>query len=95
MSLPSLSLAGKVAIVTGGRRGIGNAIALLLAEAGADIAVADIVVDDGLLQAAAEEVRKLGRRSLPVQVDVTRKADVDAMVQKTIDTLGGVDIEHP
>jgi len=88
----SSSLAGRAAIVTGGRRGIGRAIALALAEAGADVALGDRVVDDGELEAVAAEVKKLGRRSLAVQADITRKADVDNMVQKTLAELGAVDI---
>lgn len=86
------SLAGKAAIVTGGRRGIGRAIALALAEAGADVALGDRVVDDGELDAVAEGVKKLGRHSLAVQADITQKADVDNLVQKTLAELGAVDI---
>jgi NAD(P)-dependent dehydrogenase (short-subunit alcohol dehydrogenase family) len=86
------SLAGKTAIVTGGRRGIGRAVALALAEAGADVALGDRVVDDGALEAVAEEVRKLGRRSLAVQADITKKADVNSLVQKTLAELGTIDI---
>ncbi len=86
------SLVGRAAIVTGGRRGIGRAIALALAEAGADVALGDRVVDDGELEAVAEGVKKLGRRSLAVQTDITRKADVDNLVQKTLAELGAVDI---
>jgi NAD(P)-dependent dehydrogenase (short-subunit alcohol dehydrogenase family) len=88
----SYSLSGKVAVVTGGRRGIGRAIALALAGAGADIALGDRTVDDGQLEAAAAEVKKLGRRSLAVKVDITSKAEVDNFVQKVADELGAVDI---
>jgi len=96
MSIPSLSLEGKVSIVTGaaGRRGVGQAIALAFAEAGADVAVCDYIVDtyDRNLGAVAEEIRKLGRRSLAIQADVSKKSDVDNMVQKVVDELGPVDI---
>ncbi|MBA7601585.1 2-dehydro-3-deoxy-D-gluconate 5-dehydrogenase [subsurface metagenome] len=92
MAAPSFSLSGKVAVVTGGRRGIGKAIALALAEAGADVALGDRVVDDGELNAVSEEVKKLGRRSLAVQADITQKADVDGLVQKTLAEFGTIDI---
>lgn len=94
MSIPSFSLEGKVAIVTGAKRGIGKAIALVLAEAGADVAVVTRVIKDATydLEAVAEEIRALGRSSLAVQADVANKADVDYMVKKTVKELGGVDI---
>jgi NAD(P)-dependent dehydrogenase (short-subunit alcohol dehydrogenase family) len=88
----ALSLGGRVAIVTGGRRGIGRAIALALAEAGADVALGDRVIDDGQLEAVAAEVRKSGRRSLALQADITRKAEVEALVQKTLAEFGAIDI---
>jgi NAD(P)-dependent dehydrogenase (short-subunit alcohol dehydrogenase family) len=88
----SYSLSGKVAVVTGGRRGIGKAIALALAGAGADIALGDRTIDDGQLEAAADEVKKLGRRSLAVKADITSKAEVDSFFQKVADELGAVDI---
>ena len=90
--IPDFSLKGKVAIVTGGKRGIGKAIALAFAEAGADVAVCGRVVEDGLLGDAAEEIRKLGRRSLAIQADITKKADVDNLVQRVTDEFGGIDI---
>ena len=92
MSIPSLSLEGKVALVTGAKRGIGRAIALAFAEAGADVAVCDYVIEDGELEAVAEEIQRLGRRSLAVQTDVSRKAEVDNLVQRVVAELGAIDI---
>ena len=86
MSILGFSLEGKVAIVTGGKRGLGKDIALALAEAGADVVICTRVFKDATdnLEVVAQEIRKLGRRSLAVQADVSRKADVDALVQKTM-----------
>ena len=92
MSIPNFSLSGEVAIVTGGKRGIGREIALALAGAGADVAVCTRVVEDGGLEAVAEEIKRLGRRSLGIQADTSRKADVDRMVQKVMDQFGHIDI---
>jgi NAD(P)-dependent dehydrogenase (short-subunit alcohol dehydrogenase family) len=85
-------LAGRTALVTGSRRGIGKAIALALAKAGADVALCDLVVDDGLLNAAAEEVRTLGRRSLPIQADISQDADVDKMIASVKEYFQQIDI---
>lgn len=92
MSIPDFSLNGQVALVTGGRRGIGREIALAFAEAGADVAVCDKEVEDGQLEAVAEEIRGFGRRSLAVQVDTSRKLDVDNLVEVVIGELGVIDI---
>ena len=96
MSLPNMSLEGKVAIVTGaaGERGAGRTIALMLAEAGADVAVADYVADvyDRDLGRRVEEIAKLGRRGLAVKTDVTDADQVDDMVRQVTEELGPVDI---
>ena len=96
MSLPSLSLEGKVAVVTGagGKRGIGRATALTFAEAGADVAVCDINVSGETfdLEGNAEEIRKLGRRTLAVQADLSKDSDVDNLVARTVKEFGTIDV---
>ncbi len=96
MGLPSFPLEGRVAIVTGagGIRGMGRATALAFAEAGADVAVCDINVtgDTFDLEGTAEEIRKLGRRSLAVQTDVTKESDVASLVEKVVKEFGTIDI---
>ena len=92
MSNPNSSLSGEVAIVTGARRGIGKTIALAFAGAGADVAVCDLVADDGQLEAVAAEIEKLGRRSMAIQVDTTRRAEVETMAQHVVDRLGPIGI---
>lgn len=92
MSVPSLSLEGKVALITGGRGGIGSVIAETFAEAGADVAVSDVMAEDGALEAVADEIQKLGRRSLAVQANITKKADVDNMVDTVMGKFGAIDI---
>jgi NAD(P)-dependent dehydrogenase (short-subunit alcohol dehydrogenase family) len=85
------SLRDRVAIVTGSRRGIGKAIALEFAEAGAHIAVCALT-GDSRLEAVAEEIRRLGGRALALRVDVARKADVDQLVQRVLEEFGRIDI---
>jgi 3-oxoacyl-[acyl-carrier protein] reductase len=85
-----MQLKDKVAIVTGGGRGIGRAIGLTLAREGADVLVADI--DLPAAQAVADEVVALGRRGLARETDVTRKAAVDAMLEACVAQLGGLHI---
>ncbi len=85
------SLIGKTALVTGSRRGIGQAIALAIAGAGADVVVCDLVTEDSRLDPVVEEIRKIGRRSMAVRADVSRKEDVEIMV-RTAAKMGRIDI---
>jgi NAD(P)-dependent dehydrogenase (short-subunit alcohol dehydrogenase family) len=85
-------LEGKSALVTGGRQGIGRATALALAGAGADVAVADIVADDGRLDAVVREIASLGRRGLAVRADVSIAADAQTMTRRAVDAFGGIDV---
>jgi 3-oxoacyl-[acyl-carrier protein] reductase len=86
-----MELKGKVAIVTGGTRGIGRAIVLDLAANGADIAL-NYRQSADLAQELAETIRGMGRRALVVQADVSSFDDAQRMVQKVMDKLGRVDI---
>jgi len=88
----NLSLEGRNALVTGGRSGIGKAVALCFAEAGADVAVCDCEVQDGQLNAVAEEIRNIGKRSLGIQADVSLKAEVDSLFETVIREFGTLDI---
>jgi len=84
------SLEGKVAIVTGGGRGIGRAIALAFAEAGADVVIGSRTLSD--LESVAQLVQLQGRGALAVQTDIGSKADVDNLVNRTVQEFGTVDI---
>ena len=86
-----MELEGKVAIVTGGTRGIGKAIVNDLAAQGADIAL-NYRKSVDLAQELAESIQGMGRRSLVVQADVSSFDDALAMVQKVLDEFGQVDI---
>ena len=83
-------LDNKVALITGGASGIGQAIALMFAREGADVCIADKNLAGA--KATAQEVEKIGRKSLAVQVDVTKLSDLDKMVASTINQFGKIDI---
>jgi 3-oxoacyl-[acyl-carrier protein] reductase len=84
-------LSGKVAIVTGGSRGIGRAVSIALADAGADVAI----VYAGNRQGAEEtvaEIEKRGRRGVMIQADVSQADQVDSAVKQVLDAFGRIDI---
>lgn len=83
-------LEGKVAIVTGGSRGIGRSIALGLAEAGADVVATSRNIES--VKAVAAEIKKSGRRSIVISTDASRKKDIENVVNKTLEEFGKIDI---
>ncbi|WP_182113367.1 MULTISPECIES: SDR family NAD(P)-dependent oxidoreductase [unclassified Actinotalea] len=90
MDFPRFDVQGQVALVTGAARGLGRAIALALAHAGADVAVGlrDPAADGGVVA----EIEALGRRALPLPMDVADLTQVRAAVRRAADELGGLDI---
>lgn len=90
MEYPQFTLYGQVALVTGAARGLGRAISLALANAGADVALGlrDIKADSGL----AAEITKLGRRALLLQMDMSRMDQIFSAVDETAKKFGRIDI---
>ncbi len=84
------SLEGKVALVTGGSRGIGQATALAFAEAGADVAVTSRKLPD--LELVAEEIRGLGRKSIAVATHVGRMDQIQNLVDTVVAEFGRIDV---
>jgi 2-deoxy-D-gluconate 3-dehydrogenase len=85
-----LRLDGKVAVVTGGSKGIGRAIALEFAQAGADVAIAARNADD--LERTAKEIEATGRRALAVPTDVSDADALKNLIDSAVDSFGGFDI---
>lgn len=88
---------GKTAFISGASRGIGKAIALRLAKAGANIAIAAKTAEphpklEGTIYTAAEEIEAAGGNALPIIVDVRSDEMVADAVQQTVDRFGGIDI---
>jgi len=92
MSLSSFSLEGKKALVVGARRNMGKGFALGLAEAGADVAVTDINLESGQLQAVADEIQQMGRNSLALKADISSQEEVKKLVESVVKEFGTIDI---
>jgi NAD(P)-dependent dehydrogenase (short-subunit alcohol dehydrogenase family) len=89
-AFPRFDLNGRVALVTGAARGIGNALALALANAGADIALGlrDVKTAGRLVR----DIEAMGRKALPLQMDVTKLDQIEAAVARTVEHFGKLDI---
>ncbi|MGH2784809.1 MAG: SDR family NAD(P)-dependent oxidoreductase, partial [Actinomycetota bacterium] len=90
MSTEMFSLEGKRALVTGASRGIGAAISLAFAEAGADVAVTARTTTE--LEELAGKIEATGRKGVPITCDVTKTDDVARCVDSALGRLGGIDI---
>jgi len=81
---------GKIAVVTGGARGLGRSMALALADAGANVAIADMLLSEAKM--VAEEIDERGRHSLAMQINVTSEDEVQKVVREVIDHFARIDI---
>jgi 2-deoxy-D-gluconate 3-dehydrogenase len=88
MILDKFKLNDKVAIVTGAARGLGQGMAIGLAEAGADVVVVDILD----MSSSRQQIEKLGRRCEIVTADLSKKESVDSIITKAVESLGSIDI---
>ena len=84
------SLAGKTAVITGGLSGLGSAISLTMAEAGADIVLVDMKQPDD--NSLVDKISSLGRKAMFAQADVTKEQDVVAFVQRAVARFGHIDV---
>ena len=86
MAIPNFTLQGKVAIVTGGSRCMGEGIALGFAEAGADVALCSRNLAD--VEQVADKIGKLGRKALPMKDDITKRSEIEKFVKQTVNEFG-------
>ncbi|MCD1257864.1 3-oxoacyl-[acyl-carrier-protein] reductase [Paenibacillus athensensis] len=86
-----MTLSGKAALVTGASRGIGRAIALHLAECGADVAV-NYAGSEAAAQEVVDQITAMGRKAIKLQADVSRFAEAESLVKQTIEAFGKIDI---
>ncbi|MDD4860170.1 MAG: glucose 1-dehydrogenase [Dehalococcoidales bacterium] len=88
--MDKFNLNGKVALITGGSRGIGKSIAMAMADAGADIIIASRKQPD--LEEAAKEISQMGRKVIPIVANVRNLPEIDTLVQQVMDKFGKIDI---
>ena len=89
---PTFRLDGRVAIVTGAGRGMGQAFSIALAHAGADVVVTELPGRESDAEETAAEVRAAGRRALVISLDVTQVSSIKAMVKQVVDEWGRIDV---
>src|SRR5215216_167531 len=92
-----MDLKNRTVLITGGSRGIGKAIALRLAKAGANIAIAAKTAEphpklEGTIYTAAKEIETLGVKALPLQADIRNEEQIKSAIEQTVKTFGGIDI---
>jgi NAD(P)-dependent dehydrogenase (short-subunit alcohol dehydrogenase family) len=90
MGFPNFELTGQIALVTGAARGLGQAIALALANAGADVALG--LRDRNARGDVEAQIKSMGRRVLPLQMDMTRMDQIFQAVEETVEHFGRIDI---
>jgi NAD(P)-dependent dehydrogenase (short-subunit alcohol dehydrogenase family) len=88
--IEEFSLEGKRALITGGSTGLGRAMGLVFAEAGADVAISARTLEN--LRATEKEISKHGHKVVSIATDVSDSGAVDAMVAEATEALGGIDI---